>query len=164
MLVVEPEPGVVVLAGVLRTLDPFHAPDRHDVRAAGQKWRRLPRRRPIRVQQQPSWRDTLEMLDKPVHQVAGIRRVCDDGVGGAVTVERKRIVAAADVISVDTVQAEAFEMPHQGAVTGTRLSEGRDAAIAKVRDQGYHCGPWRRVEISLAALEVRSLAHQPALW
>ena len=32
---IEPVPSVVVLAGVLGTLNPFHAADRHDVRAWG---------------------------------------------------------------------------------------------------------------------------------
>ena len=51
-------------------------------------------------------------------------------------------------------------MPDQRAIASTRLGKGSDAA-AKVRDQRHHRCPWRRVEISLAALEVGSLAHQP---
>ena len=81
-------------------------------------------------------------------------------IGRAVIVERKRILAGADVAAIDAAQAEGFQMPDQSAVAGTRLGKGPDAA--KVRDQRQHRGPWRRVEISLAALEVGSLAHQPA--
>src|ERR1700752_196711 len=46
---VESKPSMVVLAGVLRALDPFHAADSHDVRAVRQEWCRLPGRGPIRV-------------------------------------------------------------------------------------------------------------------
>ena len=51
-------------------------------------------------------------------------------------------------------------MPDQSAVPSTRLGKGPDAT--KARNQRYHCRPWRRVEISLTALEVGSLAHQTA--
>ena len=81
-------------------------------------------------------------------------------VGRAVMVEHKRILAGADVAAIDAAQAEGFQMPDQGAVAGTGLGKAADAA--KVRDQRHHCCPWRRVEIGLAALEVGSLAHQPA--
>ena len=124
---IEPVPGEVVLAGVLRSLDPFHAADCHDVRAVGQVRRRLLGRRPVRVEQQPGRRDALKVLDQPVHQLAGVRRVRDDRIGRAVMVERKRILAGADVAGIDTAQAKGFQVPDQRAVTSTRLGKGSDA-------------------------------------
>jgi hypothetical protein len=53
-------------------------------------------------------------------------------------------------------------MPDQIAFASARLGKGSDATKAKVWNQRHHCCPWRRIEISLAALEVASLAHQPA--
>src|SRR3954447_12208304 len=51
-------------------------------------------------------------------------------------------------------------MAHQGAVTAARLGKGANAT--KVWNQRQHSCPWRRVEISLAAFAVGSLAHHPA--
>ena len=56
-------PTGIVLAGKLGTFDPFHAPDRHDVRAVGQERRCLAGLLPVRVQQQPRRRDVLEVRD-----------------------------------------------------------------------------------------------------
>jgi hypothetical protein len=49
-------------------------------------------------------------------------------------------------------------MPDQRAITGALLGKATDAA--KLRDQRRHRRPWRRIEISLAALEFRSLTHR----
>ena len=116
---------------------------------------------PVRVQQQPRRRDVLEVRDQPVHHVAGIGRICDDRIGRAVMVERKRILAGTDVAAIDTAQAEGFQMPDQRAVAGTRLGK----ACGRREDAGSAAPPlpWRRVEISLAALEVGTLAHQLSL-
>ena len=46
-------------------------------------------------------------------------------------VERKRILAAADVAGIDAAQAERFQMPDQVAVAGTRLGKGPDAAARR---------------------------------
>jgi hypothetical protein len=51
-------------------------------------------------------------------------------------------------------------VPDQIAFTGAGRGKGSDAA--KLRNQRHRRSPWRRVEISLAALEIGSLAHQPA--
>ena len=104
--------------------------------------------------------DVLEVRDQPVHQVARPGRVRDDRIGRAVMVECKRILTVTDVAGIDTAQAEDFQMPHQCAVASTRLGKAADAT--KVRNQRDHCCRWRRVEISLAALEVGPLAHQLA--
>ena len=155
---IEPVPGVVVLAGVLRALDPFHAADCHDVRAVGQERCRLPGRRPVEVHQQPGWRNALEVRDQPVHQLAGVRRVRDDRVGRAVMVERKRILAGADVAGIDAAQAERFQMPDQRAVASTGLGKGAD------RREGTESAapplPVASGRNRLAALEVGSLAHR----
>ena len=108
-------------------------------------------------QQQPGLRDALEVLDQGVHQLAGVGRICNDRIGHAVLLDRERILAGANVAGIDAAQAEGFKVPDQRPVAGTGLSKAADAA--KVRDQRHHCCPWRRVEISLAALEVGSLAH-----
>ena len=72
-------------------------------------------------------------------------------------VERKRILAAADVAGIDAAQPEGFQMAHQRAVTAARL--GERAHAAQLRDQRQHRRARRRVEIALTALEVGSLAH-----
>ena len=46
-------------------------------------------------------------------------------------VERKRILAGADVAGIDAAQAERFQMPDQVAVAGAWLGKGSDAAIAR---------------------------------
>ncbi|MET4240774.1 hypothetical protein [Bradyrhizobium sp. RT10b] len=48
-------------------------------------------------------------------------------------------------------------MPDKVALASTRLGKGPDAT--EVRDQRGHSGPWRRVEIGLAAFKVGSLTH-----
>ena len=128
MLRIEQVPTGVVLAGVLRSLDPFHAADRHDVRAVGQERRRLAGFLPVRVQQQPRRRDVLEVRDQPVQHVARPGRIGNDRIGRAVMVERKRILAGADVAAIDAAQAEGFQMPDQVAITSTRFGKGPDAA------------------------------------
>src|SRR5438128_1495593 len=70
-------------------------------------------------------------------------------------------MAGADVASVDTVQAEGFQMPDQSAVTSTWLGEAADGP--KVRNQRHCRRPWCHVEVGGATLEVGSLAHQPLL-
>ena len=94
---IELVPTGIVLAGVLGTLDPFHPANRHDVRAVGQERRRLAGLLPVRVQQQPSRRDALEVRDQPVQHVARPGRIGNDRICRAVIVERKRILTAADV-------------------------------------------------------------------
>ena len=89
--------------------------------------------------------------------VAGVRRVGDDRIGRAVMVERKRILAGADVAGIDAAQAEGFQMPDQRAVASTRLGEacgcraGTGSAAPPL--------PVASGRNRLAALEVGSLAH-----
>jgi hypothetical protein len=154
---IEPAPCVIVLTGVLRALDPLHPADCYDVRAMAQERHGLLSRRPVRVQQQPGWRNALKVRDKPVHQLAGVRRVRNDRVNRTIMIEGKRILTGADVAGVDAAQAKGFQVPDQIAGAGTRL--GKFLHAAKVRDQRHYCRPWRRVEISLATLELGSLAH-----
>jgi hypothetical protein len=53
-------------------------------------------------------------------------------------------------------------VPDQIAFTGAGRGKGSDAA--KLRNQRHRRSPWRRVEISLAALEIGSLTRRlPAL-
>jgi hypothetical protein len=47
--------------------------------------------------------------------------------------ERECILAAANVASIDTAQAERFQVADQRAVAGTRLGKGSDATAAKMR-------------------------------
>ena len=109
---IEPVPGVVVLAGVLRALDPFHAADRHDVRAVGQERRRLPGL-PSSPQSISShvgampWKCSISPCISVAVRLVG--RIGDDRIGRAVMVERKRILAAADVAGIDAAQAEGFQ-------------------------------------------------------
>src|SRR4029079_18986280 len=98
------------------------------------------------------------MRDQPVHQIAGVRWVRDDSVSRAVMIKFQRILAGPDIASIDTPQTKPFEMAHQVPVAGTGLGEGTDAV--QVRNQRHHRCPWRRVEISLTALEVGSLTHR----
>src|SRR6478672_10912347 len=101
-----------------------------------------------------------------MHQLAMmpgvVRWVRDDRISRAVIVERKRVLTVVDVAAIDAAQAKGFQVPDQRAITRARLGKGSDAPAAKVRNQRHHCCPWRRIEISFAALEVASLAHQPA--
>ena len=80
--------------------------------------------------------------------VAGVGRIGDDRVGRAVMVERKRILAGADVAGIDATQAERFQMPDQITVAGTGLGEGSDPAA-------------RRYGISGSTLPVVSDRNQP---
>jgi hypothetical protein len=67
-----------------------------------------------------------------------------------------------DVALIDAAQPEGFQMPDKRTVTAARLGKRPDAA--QVRDQRHHRCPWRRIEISLAALEIGSLTYAlPAL-
>ena len=52
---IKPVPGVVVLAGVLRVLEPFQAGEYHDVRAVVHERCSLLSRRPVEIDQQPDF-------------------------------------------------------------------------------------------------------------
>ena len=128
---IEPVPGVVVLAGVLGALDPFHPADRHDVRAVGQIRCRLLGRRPVRSPVAARSAQCAGSARSARASACGgrvVRRIRDDRIDRAVMVERKRILAGADVAGIDAAQAEGFQMPDQVAVAGTRLGKGPDAA------------------------------------
>jgi hypothetical protein len=100
---------------------------------------------PDQIEQQPrSARGVFRVLE---------RRVGDDRrAGRPIGVDRKCVLAGADVALPDAAQAERFKMPDQIAVAGTRLGKG--TYTAQVRDERRDSSPWRRVEVSLAALEV----------
>ena len=53
-----------------------------------------------------------------------VGRIGNDRIGRAVMVERKRILAGADVAGIDAAQAEGFQVPDQIAITGTGLGKG----------------------------------------
>src|SRR4051812_16163225 len=96
-----------------------------------------------------------------MHHRAGIRRIRDDAIGRAKMVERKRILTAADVATIDALQSELFKMPDQVALASARLGKGPD--VVQVRNQRDHRSPWCWVEVGLAALEVGSLPINTAL-
>ena len=48
-------------------------------------------------------------------------------------VDRKRILAGADVTAIDASQSERFQMPDKVAITTAGLREGLDTRSAKVR-------------------------------
>ena len=102
---------------------------------------------------------TTNHNNQPVHQLAGVGWVGDDRVRFvAVGIDRKRVLAGADVAAIDASQLVRFQMPNQIAIAGARFGESANAT--QVRDQGRHSSPWCRIEVGFAAFEVRSFAHQ----
>lgn len=66
MVRIEAMPRHVVFALVRRPLDPAKPANSHDMRALIDIWSGLLCMRPVSIEQQPRWRDRLEVLDHPM--------------------------------------------------------------------------------------------------
>ena len=74
-------PSAVVLAGILRSRDPFYSPYSHNHLAVVHIWDRLFGVSPVGVEQQPSWSNVLKRHDHGMQDISGPWRVGDDVVG-----------------------------------------------------------------------------------
>jgi hypothetical protein len=83
------------------------------------------------------------MLDQPVHRLAGVGRVRDDGVGPAVIVERKCILAgSADRISVWLPEnPTALMSPSNSSSLDASSPICSCAALAASSTSRRHCPP-----------------------
>ena len=125
---VEPVPGMIVLAGVLRFPGTI---SRVPIATMSEQCRRNGAACMVdamsAAEQQPRRRDALEVRDQPVHQrsSAAVRRVCDDRIDRTVMAHRQRVLAGADVAGIDASQAEGFQMPDQVTIAGTGSAKVR---------------------------------------
>jgi len=102
MFGVKPVPARVVLAGVFGVGDPFDAANGYDVATLLQEWCGLPGMRPISIEQQPGWRQPLEMPDHWMKDLARPRRIGYDCVT-IQTHDVERIMASLDIAVIDAL-------------------------------------------------------------
>lgn len=152
MLCVEAIPGSVVLAAARGVFNPLEPPDRNDMTALRKVRSRLFCVCPIRVEQQPCRRLSLEMQNHLVQDFASPRRVGYDciALGKA---DRKRVRPVCQIAFVDALQSYPFKLGNESSFTAARL--GKRTYPGQMRSELFHSTRvYRLVGVHWPALEV----------